>query len=248
MLRAGIEAALVIGGWMACVAAAGWGTHRAVERTNTTLDSASLAAGALAGLATSAPRTATETPTLPPLRTATPQALIESAIERIRAVDALPPSPWRDALAMQTLDGVVDYEALTRRSLGAPCPSAKPCRDRWVSLTSAQQGELTELSRELAAKRVRVRLARTLEIVDVRETGQTTRVRTRVPEPGEAPFHVDYVVARDAGGLRVVDVVIEGSSMVKNHFDQYDKMLDDPAQGYPHLVSRLRKKIATTKP
>lgn len=42
------------------------------------------------------------------------------------------------------LDGVLDYDALTRRSFGQPCPPRRPaCVDHWVALTEAQRREVS---------------------------------------------------------------------------------------------------------
>jgi ABC-type transporter MlaC component len=55
---------------------------------------------------------------------------------------------------------------------------------------------------------------------------------------------VDYVVKPEGSAYRVVDIVTEGSSLTKNYYDQFHKMLTTPGQGYPHVVKKLNEKIA----
>jgi len=45
-------------------------------------------------------------------------------------------------------------------------------------------------------------------------------------------------------GPRVVDIVTEGSSLTKNYYDQFRKKMDDPNEGYPNIVQKLKDKIA----
>jgi ABC-type transporter MlaC component len=48
-----------------------------------------------------------------------------------------------------------------------------------------------------------------------------------------------------SGKYKVIDIITEGSSMTKNYYDQFHKMLTTADQGYPYLVQKLQKKIAT---
>jgi ABC-type transporter MlaC component len=41
-----------------------------------------------------------------------------------------------------------------------------------------------------------------------------------------------------------VDIVTEGSSLTKNYYDQFHRMLTTQGQGYSYLVQKLRDKIA----
>ena len=49
---------------------------------------------------------------------------------------------------------------------------------------------------------------------------------------------------RTARGDRIVDVLVEGSSLTRNYSEQIRRMLLDPAKGYAFLVARLKRKIA----
>jgi ABC-type transporter MlaC component len=42
----------------------------------------------------------------------------------------------------------------------------------------------------------------------------------------------------------VIDIVTEGSSMTKNYYDQFHRMLTTEGQGYKYMTAKLREKIA----
>jgi hypothetical protein len=71
-------------------------------------------------------------------------------------------------------------------------------------------------------------------------------VRGAVQRAREQPadVRVQWIRERTTRGERVVDVVTEGTSLVRNYRVQIRKILLDPAKGYPFLVERLRRKIA----
>ena len=41
----------------------------------------------------------------------------------------------------------------------------------------------------------------------------------------------------------MVDIVTEGASLTKTYYDQFDKKLKNPAEGYSSIVQKLREKI-----
>jgi len=47
-----------------------------------------------------------------------------------------------------------------------------------------------------------------------------------------------------SGRYRIVDLVTEGASLTKSYYEQFRRMLADPSEGFPHIVERLRAKIA----
>ena len=57
-------------------------------------------------------------------------------------------------------------------------------------------------------------------------------------------MQVDYVILANGDKYRVIDIVTEGSSMTKNYYDQFHRMLTTAGQGYPYVVQKLRDKIA----
>ena len=80
-----------------------------------------------------------------------------------------------------------------------------------------------------------------------RDAAGDTRVLTEAKnklKPREPAVRVDYVVKQTAGGPKVVDIITEGSSLTKNYYDQFRKKMNNPAEGYPNIVQKLRDKIA----
>ncbi len=151
-----------------------------------------------------------------------------------------------------TMDAMIDYDLLAQRTLGSPCAKGVSiCADHWTELTPTQRNEVTALLKKLVIKNYTKNLKRTLDY-DVtykssQEQGKDVRVRTsnqsRV-KTREAPYTIDYVVIEAGGGYRIVDIVTEGSSLVKNYYEQFHKMLNTPGQGYPYIVKKLNEKLA----
>jgi len=158
----------------------------------------------------------------------------------------------RDADANNVLDGMVDYDELTRRAFGEPCPPGEDsCHDHWADLTDAQKAEVRDLLRKLIRKNQSKHLKKTkdydITYKGIHAAGSDSRVRTEAKakdKPREPPVQVDYIVREENGQYHVVDIYTEGSSTTKNYYDQFKKMLTAPDQGYPHLTSKLKEKIA----
>jgi ABC-type transporter MlaC component len=163
-----------------------------------------------------------------------------------------PPSPARDAQVNHALDGFVDYDELTRRAFGEPChPSLTSCQDIWATYDSAKQHEVHDLLKQLVENSYRKNLLKTLDF-DIayggqKEQGGDVRVVTEAQDktkPRDPPVRVDYIVKQTPAGWRVVDIVTERSSLTKNYYDQFKKKMDNPNEGYPNIVAKLREKIA----
>lgn len=180
------------------------------------------------------------------------QAFVEQEHGRLSTIIRQTPT-GRDASISQELDRMVDYDELARRTFGKPCPAAiSQCQNHWDSLTEEQKREVTGLLRRLVERNYKKNLTKTLDY-DVAFKGSRplasgdTKIRTEAKsrtKPREAPVTVDYVVAGQQGTFKVVDIVTEGSSLTKNYYEQFHKMLTTANQGYPHVVKRLNEKIA----
>lgn len=164
-----------------------------------------------------------------------------------------PASASRDAQVNGKLGQMVDYDELARRAFGQPChPSVPSCTNHWSKLTKEQQAEVTDLLRKLVEKNYRKNLIKTLDYEvtykGAREVSGESKIRTEAKsktKPRDPAFNVDYVVINVTGAHKVVDIVTEGSSLTKNYYDQFHRMLTNPAQGYAHVVKKLNEKIAT---
>jgi phospholipid transport system substrate-binding protein len=151
------------------------------------------------------------------------------------------------------LDGMVDYDELARRTLGKPCPATIPkCTNHWDTLTPEQQREVTSLLRRLVEKNYRKNLMKTrdyeISYRGARDQGENlSKIRTEAKskaKPRDPAVQVDYLIMGASNRYKVIDIVTEGSSMTKNYYDQFHRMLTTPGQGYPYLVKKLKAKIA----
>jgi hypothetical protein len=160
--------------------------------------------------------------------------------------------------AMATM---VDYDELAKRTMGSPCPPAVPqCTNHWdgdpskpnvPALTAAQRKEVTDLLRKLVEKNLQKNLNKTRDF-DVSYSGakemgeNVSKIKTeakskvKVRDPA---VQVDYVILGTGDKYRVIDIVTEGSSMTKNYYDQFHRMLTTDGQGYDYLVQKLKDKI-----
>jgi phospholipid transport system substrate-binding protein len=153
----------------------------------------------------------------------------------------------------KAIDNMVDYDQLAMRTLGKPCPPTVPsCTNHWDELTPEQRNEVTTLLRKLVEKNYHKNLNKTRDY-DVsyrgaKEIGENvSRIKTEAKsklKPRDPAVQVDYVIVGSGERYRVVDIVTEGSSMTKNYYDQFHRMLTTSGQGYPYLVQKLRDKIA----
>jgi ABC-type transporter MlaC component len=126
------------------------------------------------------------------------------------------------------------------------------CTNHWDAITAEQRTEVTTLLRTLVEKNFQKNLKKTKEY-DVtylrgKDAGENLwRIKTEAKskvKPRDPAVQVDYVVLAAGDRYRAVDIVTEGSSMTKNYYDQFHRMLTTEGQGYPYLVQKLRDKIA----
>jgi ABC-type transporter MlaC component len=182
-----------------------------------------------------------------------PQEFVQREHEKLQGLLHQPKTGARDSQVQRELDGMVDYDELARRAFGQPCPAAIPgCTNHWGELSPAQQSEVSGLLKQLVVKNYQKNLEKTLDydvtykgskVVDSTDTRVRTEAKSKT-KPRDPAVLVDYVVQVTAGRLRIVDIVTEGSSLTKNYYDQFDKKLKNPAEGYANIVQKLRDKIA----
>ena len=180
------------------------------------------------------------------------QTFLEAQHQKVNALLHQAASPARDAQVGAMLDGMIDYGELARRTFGLPCPAAVPsCTNHWGDLTDAQKAEITGLLQKLVSKNYQKNLIKTLDYEIAYKGNQdaagATRVRTEATSkvnPRDPAIQIDYVIVGKAGAYKVVDIITEGSSLTKNYYDQFHRMLTTPDQGYPYLVKKVSDKIA----
>lgn len=153
----------------------------------------------------------------------------------------------------KAIDGMVDYDELSKRTFGKPCPATVPqCTNHWDELTAEQRTEVTSLLRKLVEKNYHKNLNKTrdydIAYRGAKDAGENlARIKTEAKSKLKArdpAVQVDYVILGTGDKYRVVDIVTEGSSMTKNYYDQFHRMLTTPGQGYAYVTQKLRDKIA----
>jgi ABC-type transporter MlaC component len=161
----------------------------------------------------------------------------------------------------EAMGGMVDYDQLAKRTMGSPCPPAVPqCTNHWdgdaskdvPALTAEQKKEVTDLLKNLVEKNLQKNLNKTRDF-DVSYSGakdvgeNVSKIKTEAKskvKPRDPAVQVDYVILGTGDKYRVIDIVTEGSSMTKNYYDQFHRMLTTEGQRYPYLVQKLKDKIA----
>src|SRR5215813_4902450 len=74
------------------------------------------------------------------------QKFIQTEHVKLEAILRQPATAARDAQITNTLDTMVDYDELARRSFGQPCPHAvSSCTNHWGELTDQQKAEVASL-------------------------------------------------------------------------------------------------------
>lgn len=153
--------------------------------------------------------------------------------------------------ASKAMDSLVDYDALAMRTFGAPCPTIATCTNHWTELSAAQRAEVTQLIHKLVDSTLRKNAKQTsdynVEVKKTSDAGGFTKVRTLAKNKKnarEAPVQVDYLLATVGDSYRAVDIVTEGSSISRNYYTQFHRMLANPNEGYAFVVKRLREKTA----
>ena len=181
-----------------------------------------------------------------------PQAFVQRETQKLSDLLRQPKSGGRDARVTQELDATINYDELVHRAFGQPCPASLPsCTNDWATLSDDQKKEVASLLKQLIQKNYQKNLEKTLdyEITYKGEKADSgdTKIRTEAKskaKPRDPAVQVDYVVREIDGRLQIVDMVTEGTSLTKSYYQQFDKKLKTPSDGYPNIVEKLKERIA----
>lgn len=150
-----------------------------------------------------------------------------------------PESADRDRKVAQVLDSMIDYDALAKRSLAG----------HWDDLSAAQRKEFSGLLKQLVQRSYQKNIQGILDwnveylSEEPADPGVTVHTRaTSKTNPRADPVTIDYALAERSGSYRVDDIVTEGSSLVGNYKNQFNRILQK--DGYDALIRRMRQKIA----
>jgi phospholipid transport system substrate-binding protein len=137
------------------------------------------------------------------------------------------------------LSDLLDYEELSRRSLGT----------HWDGRTEAQRREFVDLLRQLVERNYEANLERVLdyeinytaETTGADGTVVTTEARSRV-ERRQPPVEITYTLHLQGSSWRVFDVVTDGVSLVRNYRNQFNRIITE--HNWDELIRRMRDRLA----
>jgi phospholipid transport system substrate-binding protein len=132
----------------------------------------------------------------------------------------------------------VNYEQMAQRSLGAP----------WTRLNDTERQEFVSLFVELIRDAVANKIDQYYDdqvfyLVEQRE-GSFAEVRTNLIGP-KVDTSLDFRLENHSGPWLVYDVVIDGSSSVRNYRTQFGRIIRDHA--YAGLVEKMKQRALTVK-
>ncbi|EAU55236.1 MlaC/ttg2D family ABC transporter substrate-binding protein [Mariprofundus ferrooxydans] len=172
-----------------------------------------------------------------------PRAVIESTVNDIvhileaRKDTSKMSAADREAIR-HAIQGRFDYTAMASRSLGKP----------WRKIDSDERAHFTELFRELLERSYGNRLSgykgQKIVFANAEEKGDKARVKSTVID-GTRETPVEYRLHQTPTGWQVYDIRIEGTSMVRTFYQDFQSTLDNG--NYQTLVKTLQDKIADLK-
>jgi len=137
-------------------------------------------------------------------------------------------------------DAILDYDALAQGSL----------RGNWDDRTPAERREFQDVLKQLVQRAYRRNLDRTLDY-DVSFEGTQQQAGDSVvntvaqnrKNAREEPISIDYNVHKVGAAWRIDDIVTEGSSLVANYQQQFNRIIKK--DGFAELMRRMKKRLAS---
>lgn len=137
-------------------------------------------------------------------------------------------------------DAILDYDALAQGSL----------RGNWDDRTPAERREFQDVLKQLVQRAYRRNLDRTLDY-DVtfegtqQQSGDSvvSTVAQNRKNAREEPISIDYDVHKVGGVWKIDDIVTEGSSLVANYQQQFNRIIKK--DGFAELMRRMKKRLAS---
>jgi phospholipid transport system substrate-binding protein len=166
------------------------------------------------------------------------QSFIRSKESEVVALLHKPEGPERDKQIARVLDSMLDYDLLAKRAM----------EKHWDQLSAAQKKEFTGLLKQLVQRsyerNIKGILDWDLEYLAEAPAALGVSVRTRATSKSNTrsePVSIDYQIVEEGGTFRVYDIVTEGSSLVNNYRNQFNRIM--ASNGYDALIRRMKDKI-----
>jgi phospholipid transport system substrate-binding protein len=138
-----------------------------------------------------------------------------------------------------------DFERLLARYGDMPVVAASALGPPWRAASPAQKAAFvaafqTYLARKYGRQFTDYQNA-TITLVRARDGGRSgVLVETRVTRPGREGFAVEWQVSERGGAPKVVNLVIEGVSMLTNERAEIGAMLEADGGSLDRLIARMR--------
>ncbi len=191
-----------------------------------------LALGMMLGLG-SAPHAAIST---------NPAVFIEGlAGQTLKILDQHLPGPERETRFKALLLENFDMPRISRFVLGR----------YWLTATAQEKEDFSKLLPDYVSRSYSNRFANysgeTLKVTGSRPAGQNaTIVRSRIDSPpGGPPINVEWRVVQTGNDFRIVDVAVDGVSLVLTHRDEFSAVIEREGGGVSTLNRLLRDKGAS---
>lgn len=138
----------------------------------------------------------------------------------------------------QVIEAAVDVEEIGRFALGR----------FWRTATAEQQKEYSTLFHDVLLNSITAKVGEYKGVTYSMGTTQTRddgeHVATVVTRPNNPPNDVSWVVANTPGGLKIVDVIAEGTSMRLTQRSDYAAYLARNNASVAALINAMREQIA----
>lgn len=189
-------------------------------------------------------------------------AVIVLAVSLVRAPVTLAetPSEFIEDLADSAISVLVDesltdverktiFRGVMVESFDLPLIGRYVLGVQWRRASAAQKDEYSALFEEFIVRIYSSRLknfsGQSLQIRSARPASKDTVVATVVRGPDTPPIRVDWRVRGSDGSYKVVDIIIEGVSMVITKRDEFSSVIRRSGGKFEGLLARLRE--ATTE-
>jgi phospholipid transport system substrate-binding protein len=177
-----------------------------------------------------------------------PTAMVKAVVDQATAVvrDTQTPTANRDKRLREIAEANFDFSDMARTTLGY----------HWRQLTPQQQAEFVPLFtsfmenvylgklQEYSVQKLRQSVntsnvsftGQQYDGADYAEVHSTVLLKDQPP-----PIKVNYLLRREGASWKIYDLDIDAISVMANYRQQFNRVLNN--DGYPALVSMLRKKV-----
>jgi phospholipid transport system substrate-binding protein len=136
------------------------------------------------------------------------------------------------------VDKAFDWEAMAQSSLGPP----------WRKLDAKQRSEFVTIFKELLAQQYmndidRFQGSEQVRIVSVEKSGVLEIVNTLLITSSREKIPMNYTLQQSGRDFRVVDLTIEGVSLVNHYRNTFSRFLSN--KSFAELMQQLERKLGT---